>query len=102
MSVLLELTKNATKALALHGGKIVFHIERNDKYIAVSVKDNGTGISDEVKDKLFKEAVSSKRGLGLGLFLSHKVINDMGGKLELNTSSEYGTKFTILIPIANK
>lgn len=102
MSVLLELIKNATKVLRQQGGKIEIIIEMTDDDMAISVKDNGTGISEEVKDKLLKETVQSKSGLGLGLFVSNKVINELGGKLELHSSSEKGTKVTILMPIANE
>jgi signal transduction histidine kinase len=100
MSVLLELIKNATKALRQQGGKIELCIARKNSEIAISVKDNGAGISEEVKDKLFKETVYSQSGLGLGLFVSNKVINELGGKLDLETSHNEGTKVTILLPIA--
>lgn len=102
MSVLLELIKNATKALHQQGGKIELCIARKNSELAISVKDNGAGISEKVKNKLFKETVYSKSGLGLGLFVSNKVINELGGKLDLETSHDEGTKVTILLPIANE
>ena len=101
MSVILEFIKNATKALRQQGGKIELCVTKKDSDLAISVKDNGPGISEEVKDKLFKETVSSKSGLGLGLFVSNKVIHELGGKLDLETSPNEGTKVTILLPIAN-
>ena len=100
MSVLLEFIKNATKSLRQQGGKIELYITKKDSEMAISVKDNGTGIPEEIKDKLFKETVHSKSGLGLGLFFSNKVINELGGQLDLQTSHNEGTKVTILLPIA--
>jgi len=99
VGVLLELIHNASKALRAKGGTIGLHLEEREGEIAISVKDNGPGISEELKEKLLKEQVQSKSGLGLGLFLCNKVVNELGGKLKLETSSEEGTTITILLPI---
>ena len=101
MGVLLELVHNATNALHRKGGTIRLHWEERNGEIAISVKDNGPGIPEELRKGLFKKQVSSKKGMGLGLFLANKVISVLGGKLNLEASSEEGTTITIRLPVAN-
>jgi signal transduction histidine kinase len=100
MGVLLELVYNAASALRDKGGSIELYFEERDREIAIFVNDDGPGIPGELRKKLFKKQVPSKEGLGLGLFLCNKVVNALGGKLSMQTSSEEGTTFTILLPIA--
>jgi signal transduction histidine kinase len=100
IGILLELVYNAVSALRDKGGTIEIELAESGSEIAIFVKDNGTGISEEIKQELFKKQVPSKSGLGLGLFLCNKVVTALGGKLNLQTSSEKGTTFTILLPTA--
>jgi signal transduction histidine kinase len=101
MGVLLELINNAGNVLREKGGTIELKIAEINGELAISVKDNGPGIPQELRGRLFKEQVSSKSGLGLGLFLSNKVITALEGKLQLQDSSEKGTTFTILLAITS-
>jgi signal transduction histidine kinase len=102
ISVLLELINNATKILRETGGTIELKIEEKDNKLSIAVKDNGSGIPKEIKEKLFKEEVFSKSGLGLGLYLSKKVMETLGGDLKLQSSSKRGTTFTITLPLNEK
>lgn len=102
MGVLLELIQNAVNALREKGGTIELMLQESDGKIGISVKDNGPGIPQRLRKTLFKKQVTSKSGLGLGLFLCSKVVAELGGKLSLQTSSQKGTIFTILLPIANR
>ncbi len=101
MGVLLELIDNAVRVLRERGGSIDLKLEERNGEIAISVEDNGSGIPEEFKEKLLKEQVPSKSGLGLGLFLCNKVVSTLGGKLNLQTASGKGTTFTILLPMAH-
>jgi len=101
MGVLLELINNASNVLRESGGTIEIKVEEMNGELAISVKDSGPGIPKELRDILLKEQVSSKSGLGLGLFLSSKVVAAMGGKLNLPAFSKKGTTFTVLLPIAS-
>ncbi|NEN90089.1 MAG: response regulator [Okeania sp. SIO3H1] len=95
-SILFELIGNSTKALYKPDSKIqIFASYENDGLITLSIKDNGSGISDDLKNKLFKEVVESKSGSGIGLYLSNRIIHQMGGDLKLE-SSEKGTTITLL------
>ncbi|NET29048.1 MAG: response regulator [Okeania sp. SIO1I7] len=95
-SILFELIGNSTKALYKPDSKIkIFASYENDGLITLSIKDNGSGISDDLKNKLFKEVVESKNGSGIGLYLINRIIHQMGGDLKLE-SSEKGTTITLL------
>lgn len=103
MGVLLEFIKNASTGMHNKGGIIGLNLYNRNGEVAISVKDNGPGIPEEIKELLFKQQMPSQSGLGLGLFLSNKIISTLGGRLNFETSSEGGTTFTILLPtIDNK
>jgi signal transduction histidine kinase len=101
MEVLLELIRNATNALHEKDGTIELKLEEKDGKIVISVKDDGPEIPLELRKYIFKKQVSSKSGLGLGLFLCNKVVSALGGEINFQTSSEEGTVFTVLLPIAS-
>ena len=68
------------------------------------VRDNGTGISPEVKEKLFNPFFTTKpagEGTGLGLSISHDIIvKQHGGSIEVNTQPGEFTEFRIVLPRA--
>jgi len=99
MVVLLELIQNASNVLREKGGIIEIILKIKNNKVALSIKDDGSGIPENIKKNLFKKQVQSKKGLGIGLFLCNKVIAALGGKLNLESSSEKGTTFTILLPL---
>jgi signal transduction histidine kinase len=70
--------------------------------LRISIRDNGTGIPDEIKDKVFLPFFTTKptgEGTGLGLSLSHDIVTK-GNDGELSVKSEPGnwTEFQVLIP----
>ena len=70
--------------------------------VEIAIRDNGTGISDEVKAKMFNPFFTTKpagEGTGLGLSLSHDiVVKQHGGTIETSTEPGSFTQFTILLP----
>jgi two-component system, NtrC family, sensor kinase len=74
------------------------------KSVEIAIRDNGTGIPDEVKEKMFNPFFTTKpagEGTGLGLSLSHDiVVKQHGGTLEVSTEPGAYTKFTIALPRA--
>ena len=70
--------------------------------VEIAIRDNGTGISDEVKAKMFNPFFTTKpagEGTGLGLSLSHDiVVKQHGGTIEVLTEPDAFTQFTIVLP----
>ncbi|HKL31983.1 MAG TPA: ATP-binding protein, partial [Tangfeifania sp.] len=68
---------------------------------SISVTDNGNGIPEEIKDKIFQPFFTTKsagEGTGLGLSLSYDIVKAHGGELKVETTEGKGTEFTILLP----
>ncbi len=71
-------------------------------YITISVQDNGPGIPDSIKEKIFQPFFTTKptgSGTGLGLSLSYDIVKAHGGKINVNSKENEGTGFTIMFPI---
>ena len=75
--------------------------ELDKNTILITIRDYGPGIPDSVKDKLFKEMITTKgkEGTGLGLFMSYSMIKaKFNGDIKFKTSKN-GTEFIIYLPI---
>jgi two-component system, NtrC family, sensor kinase len=71
-------------------------------HVEIRVKDNGPGIPDEIKDKIFQPFFTTKptgQGTGLGLSLSYDIVKAHGGEIKLNTMEESGSEFIVVLPI---
>ena len=68
--------------------------------IRFEVRDNGTGMNDEVKEKMFTSFYSTKghRGTGLGLLVTHKLVEEHGGRIEVETHLGLGTTVSVWLP----
>jgi PAS domain S-box-containing protein len=67
----------------------------------IEIKDNGCGMTEDVKTKIFTPFFStkSKTGTGLGLSIASRMINAHHGKIDIESESEIGTAFKIILPI---
>jgi len=101
--VLLNLIVNASQATPEAGGRIGIRTSLRDAgHVAIDVADNGHGIPPEVLPRIFDPFFTTKdvgKGTGLGLAISYKIIEEHGGKLEVQ-SSPGNTRFTVTLPIA--
>ena len=71
--------------------------------ILIRVRDNGTGIPDDVREKIFTPFFTTKptgEGTGLGLSLSHDIIKAHGGEIKVNSKAVSGTEFLIRLPLS--
>jgi signal transduction histidine kinase len=78
--------------------------KKNGNLVVLSVEDNGSGIPDTIKDKIFQPFFTTKptgQGTGLGLSLSYDIIKAHGGNLTVNSTVNTGTAFHITLPITN-
>jgi signal transduction histidine kinase/ligand-binding sensor domain-containing protein len=108
--VILNLINNAfqsvsEKAKANGAGyepQVTMSTNRAVDGIHIKVRDNGTGIPDSIKEKIFQPFFTTKptgQGTGLGLSLSYDIVKALGGSIDLNTKEGYGTEFTIKLPM---
>lgn len=73
--------------------------------VAAAVKDNGVGMSEEVKNKLFEPFFTTKKigkGTGLGVSISYGIIKDYNGTIDIDSKTGQGTTFTLTFPAASK
>jgi signal transduction histidine kinase len=99
--VFLNIILNAIDAAPSKGAITVDTMKQTAGY-RVLVKDNGSGIADELKDKIFDPFYSTKEGgTGLGLSISKKIIESYGGTLTLSDSESGGASFAVFLPAQN-
>ena len=96
---LINLVKNALEADTR--GPITISLSREEESIAISVKDRGPGIPEELRSQIFSPYFTTKeKGMGLGLVIAQRIIFDHGGEISVNSVEEIGTEFIIRLPIA--
>jgi two-component system, NtrC family, sensor kinase len=79
---------------------VTISTKRKNDHIEIKVSDNGNGIPDHIKEKIFQPFFTTKptgQGTGLGLSLTYDIIKAHGGSITVETSSETGTTFIITI-----
>lgn len=100
VQVLVNMLKNAIDAMD-DEGKIAIRAYAQDRFAVIEFEDTGSGISDENMDKLFEPFFTTKeQGTGLGLSVSHKIIQDHGGSIHVQSAISKGTTFIIRLPLS--
>ncbi|MBU0472848.1 MAG: HAMP domain-containing histidine kinase [Bacteroidetes bacterium] len=105
-TIIRNLLANAIK-FTPSGGKIVLSNSVDESGITISVKDNGVGISEKVKNKIFSnltitpaQGTQNEKGTGLGLKLCKEFTNKNGGKIWVESTEGKGSEFSFTIPKA--
>jgi PAS domain S-box-containing protein len=77
-----------------------FSASKDSGYVVFRIEDNGTGIDQETREKVFSLFFSSKgiEGTGLGLFIANKIVASHGGTIEVDSTPNVGTAFMVKIP----
>ncbi len=103
--VLYNLIDNAIKFSAANSQIEIFAIEKNSQ-IEISIVDNGIGIAQEDLNKLFNISIdpkiignSNNKGIGLGLILTKELITLNKGIINVESSINEGSKFSIILPV---
>ena len=102
--VLLNLINNAFQAISgiQKTPKVTVITKNQNDHIEIIVYDNGSGIPEEIKDKIFQPFFTTKptgQGTGLGLSLSYDIVKSHGGKITVNSNAKDGTTFNITLPV---
>jgi signal transduction histidine kinase len=99
--VFMNLVSNAIDAMPDEGTVTLGCMVENGTAIGY-VRDDGTGIPPEVLERIFEPFFTTKevgKGTGLGLFICHKIINDHGGELSVESRMGEGTTFFVKLPV---
>lgn len=97
--VLVNLIVNACEALKQRGSIEVIE-RRGDKTVSIEIRDNGPGIPEALREKIFQPFFTTKEdGTGLGLSIAVRIIEEHRGRLSVSSKEDRGTAFTIILPI---
>jgi two-component system sporulation sensor kinase B len=94
-----NLITNAFQATPT-GGRVTVRTRREDEHAVIQVADTGSGIPKERLDSIFDDFVTTKkRGLGLGLAMSKKTVEQLAGTISVTSEVGVGTTFTLRFPL---
>jgi signal transduction histidine kinase len=102
MRVFINLVKNGLQSIPDgRKGSIKISLQLEDEHnVLVTIKDNGKGIPDEIRDKLFQPNFTTKSGgMGMGLAISYNIVRSLGGKIWYHTTINEGTVFFVQLPL---
>lgn len=98
--VITNLVKNAIQALPdVAAPRILVTVASEADIVKISVADNGTGISDDYKQKIFEPKFTTKSsGMGLGLGMVKNIVENYDGSIDFTSQEGKGTVFTVKFP----
>jgi signal transduction histidine kinase len=98
---LLNLLLNACEVVPAQTGKIDVALRRVGENLEIRIVDNGPGVADAIRDRLFEPFVShgKENGTGMGLTVVQKILQDHGGDVVVEQTSATGTTFRLNIPL---
>ncbi len=113
--VFLNLLRNAAQAVetrvrqdadnggvAWEPGRVTLRARRDESgFVSIDVSDNGCGIHPEYQERLFTPFFTTKprgQGTGLGLYIVKQIVDDLGGRIDVQSAVNRGTTFRILLP----
>ncbi|MEH2034817.1 sensor histidine kinase [Nostoc sp.] len=106
MNILVNAIDAIEESLVKNEGQIRIHTEFTDeKQVIIQISDNGIGMSEEVKQRVFDYMFTTKpvgKGIGLGMAIAYQIVVDKHrGTIEVDSTPGYGTEFTIRIPLTS-
>ena len=103
--VISNIIINAIQAYENEGGEISVITQKNKSNIQISISDKAGGLPEKIQYDIFKKILSTDKenGNGLGLYISYSIIkNSFNGSISFLTKPNYGTTFTITIPVTKE
>jgi signal transduction histidine kinase len=94
-----NLVRNAAEAVPTEAGEVTVRVESHTNAVAVTVEDNGPGVSDEVRARLFQPFASTKPSGGMGLAIARRFARLHGGDVECQDSVGRGARFVLRVPL---
>lgn len=103
-AIVRNITYNAVK-YTRKGGQINISVSLDDDFCTVKIQDNGIGMSPTLKERLFKidekvgrTGTNNEPSTGLGLLLCKEYIDKLGGVIEVESTENVGTEFSVIFP----
>jgi len=101
--ILYNLLANAIEA-SPGGGRVKIHVRRAENTFVLRVSDEGEGIPENLRSRIFEPFFSTKSnldqpGLGLGLFISRRIAERLGGSLDYRSQPGEGCVFELVLPV---
>lgn len=105
--IVFNLLSNSIKFSQPNGNILVYIFMPTEDEISISIKDNGVGISDEVKERIFNRFLKgdtslsrNAEGSGIGLYLVKKLVELQNGHIKFNSKENLGTEFVVTFPLS--
>lgn len=98
---LYNLVLNACESVSPAKGRVEVSLRAASNGVEIRVSDNGRGIPEAIRDRLFQPFVSygKENGTGLGLTVVQKIVQDHGGDVSVEQTSQQGTVFKVVLPL---
>lgn len=103
--IFLNIITNAAQAIDSTGrtdGRIFIHTKTEDEGVSVRILDNGCGMSEETRKRVFEPFYTTKpvgQGTGLGMSIIFRIIEDHGGRIEVKSVEGKGSEFKLWLPL---
>jgi len=100
--ILLNLINNSVDAMEKNGGELTINTYSEGDVIGIKVSDNGPGIPEANLSRIFEPFFTTKplgKGTGLGLSIYYRIIQKMGGRIDVESVIDSGTTFRIQLPV---
>ena len=94
----MNLVKNSISATA-EGGEISLTAAEDGQTVKITVADSGCGMNEQERERMFDPFFTTKNtGTGLGLTVSHRIVEQHKGLFEIRSASGAGTTITLILP----
>lgn len=96
-NALYSVFENMVKNAVNHGkaDRVNITVEEKDQFCEIKIADDGKGISDQFKEKVFEESFSNGNGTGMGLYIARNTIERYGGTIHLENNQPNGAVFVL-------
>ncbi len=97
--VLINLIENAIQADP-SGQPIIISAGKNGNFVEIAVRDRGSGIASDLQQKIFQPYMTTKKqGVGLGLAITRKIVEEHDGTIRVSSAPGKGSVFTVRLPV---
>ena len=95
-----NLIINACESVGTRSGRVEITMTETPQELEIRVADNGRGVPESIRARIFEPFVSAgkENGTGLGLTVVQKIVQDHGGEVKMSSTSSTGTVFTVRLP----